>query len=176
MKVKLLDMSDCKDITKYKFFCKNINEEDFCGRVCILKFEEVKKKWRVVNNTSILDNGYIWLEFYPYNCNYCYTAMYNNENNIIECYIDITKKIKKENDKYVEDLFIDLVLLPNGDFFILDEDELEEAYLKREIDELDYNTAIKTKNELVQSLKDINMRKFLNFTNKYKEEFMEYIK
>ena len=81
MKVKLLDMSDCKDITKYKFFCKYINEEDFCGRVCILKFEEVKKKWRVVNNTSILDNGYIWLEFYPYNCNYCYTAMYNNENN-----------------------------------------------------------------------------------------------
>lgn len=152
MKIKMLDMSDCKDIIKSKFFCEHINESNFYGRICILKFEKVSKEWKVSNSDIILSDGYIWLEFYPYNCNYCYTAMFDSENNIIEWYIDITKTIEEENDKYIEDLFIDFVLLPNGEFFILDEDELEDAYSKNIINEVEYKMIISVKEQLTEKL------------------------
>lgn len=175
MKRKMLDMSDCKDIVKSSYFCQHFEESDFEGRVCIIKFDEVAKKWKVSDNISILDNQYIWLEFYPYNCNYCFTAMYDNKNNLIEWYIDITKTIKKDNDSYIEDLFIDFVLLPNGDFFILDEEELEDAYSRKIISGIEYKTVLRVKKELTNKLKNINMKELIDFTNKYKEKLIKKI-
>lgn len=175
MKIKKINMSDCKDIIKSNFFCEHIDESDFKGRVCILKFEQVKRKWNVAETTCILDNGYIWIEFYPYNFNYCYTAIYDNKGNLVEWYIDITKKIEENNDIYIEDLFVDFVLLPNGKFFVLDEEELENAYSNKIVNKLDYETAIKVKDELSKKLKNINMIKCINFTNKYKERLIKNI-
>lgn len=173
MKIKMLNMSDCKDIVKSKFFCEHVNENDFYGRICILKFESVSKIWKTSDSNIILDNGYIWLEFYPYNCNYCYTAMFDEKNNIIEWYIDITKTIEEKNDKYVEDLFIDFVLFPNGKFFILDEEELEEAYANDMVDKMEYSIIMNVKESIIKNLKDINITEILNFTNKYKNKLIK---
>ena len=48
----------------------------------------------------------------------------------MQYYIDVAKEYEIDDRglPYFDDLYLDVVLLPNGKMYILDEDELEDAY------------------------------------------------
>lgn len=98
-------------------------------------------------------DGYKWLMILPMDEYWCITAMYNQENEIIEWYFDISKNnfIDERGMPCIDDLFLDLVLLPDGRIIMLDEDELQEALDSGQIIKDDYNFAHKTYNQLSQS-------------------------
>ena len=73
--------------------------------------------------------------------------MLDNQKQLVQYYIDVTKRVKKIDDRglpYFDDLYLDVVLLPNGEVYVLDEDELEDAYKIGDVTKEEYELAWNT--------------------------------
>lgn len=146
----------------------NIDEPFFKGYACFLKLKNVENPLIVYNgkeNICIKDNDFEWIEVYPTNENYAITIMYDNKGNLIEWYFDISKKIGIENGiPYEDDLYLDLVIMPNGERIVIDEDELlnakENGDITQEDVKLAYEVLKKLDNKYVSNLNEL-----INLTN-----------
>jgi predicted RNA-binding protein associated with RNAse of E/G family len=118
------------------------------------------------------DVGYKWLNYLPDCKNWCLTAMYNQHNEIIEWYFDITKSNFTNNmgNPCMDDLYLDIVLLPNGEIITLDEDELQEALTKGEIEQEEFELAYRVHDQLINS-EFLNIGFVLHFSNKLLSEY-----
>ena len=119
-----------------KFFDKN------CV-VGLLILDEVNEPLILDNNIGnykIVDNGYKWLQIAVEKENYWVTAMFDDSNNLIQIYFDITDCNVLDSNPYFDDLFIDIVLY-NDNLYIIDQDELLDAYNEGVISSLQYDKA-----------------------------------
>jgi len=127
---------------------KRIEEEYFTGYVCNIKIKGLKKPFIVFNgidNVCIQDDNYEWIEVYPDNANYAITIMFDDDHKLIEWYFDIAKKVGVDNGiPFEDDLYLDMVITPNGQKIVLDEDELLRAFENREITQTDVDNAYQT--------------------------------
>lgn len=145
---------------KGEYIQKRIDEDFFSGYVAFVKIKDVQNPLIVndgVKDVCIKDNDYEWFEVYPDNEYYAITIMFDDKNNLIEWYFDISKEVGIEDGiPYEDDLYLDMVLAPDGRIFILDEDELQDALNKKEILQADvdlaYNTLNMLKNKYVKDL------------------------
>ena len=81
----------------------------------------------------------------------------------------MARKIGKENEiPFEDDLYLDVVVTPTGEIFLLDEDELIDRYNRLEVNKKDYDMAYDEANNLIKKLKN-NKDKLEIFTNKYLE-------
>ena len=156
------------------FKIKSFDNADFVGDVALIKFNKMNKPYMVENiKLCMANDNYKWLEFYDYNKKYRLTAMYNENNEIIEWYFDIARKIGKENGMpYEDDLYLDVVVTPTGDITLLDEDELKEALDRFEVNKSDYDMAYNEAKKLIELLED-NKDKLKVFTDKYLNEMLK---
>ncbi|MGF2715920.1 DUF402 domain-containing protein, partial [Bacillus cereus] len=85
--------------------------------------------------------------------------MLDNQKQLVQYYIDVTKEFKIDDRglPYFDDLYLDVVLLPNGEVYVLDEDELEEAYKIGEVTKEEYELAWNTTKWIIATIKN---RKF----------------
>lgn len=151
-------------------------DEFFCGDIYFYNFIDVKEKILIPNGKCIMDNNYKWLEFYDYSSKIKLTAIYDENNGIIEWYFDIAREIGKDNGiPYEDDLYLDVVVTPSGDVILLDEDELKEAYNKREITREEFENAYKEAEQLMNKLKN-NKNKLKEYTDKYLKQMLGVIK
>ena len=99
----------------------------------------------------IADNGYSELPFLPDNENWQLTAIYDDKNNIVEWYFDITRKnaVDEKGNPYCDDLYLDAALMPDGQIMIFDEDELKNARDKGSISQQDFDMAYAVLKRLV---------------------------
>ena len=157
-------MFSVKDMTTKM---KSIEEKNFTGDVYFYHFKDVDKKFILENGKVIMDNDYIWLEFYDYSAKVKLTAMYDENKKMIECYFDIANEIGKENGiAYEEDLYLDVVVTAKKEIILLDEDELKDALDRADITELDYKNAYKEANNLIKRLEK-QPDSLMEFTDKY---------
>jgi len=168
MKRRYADARNNKDILESKFSNIYVNDEYIKGNISILKIIKIANKWNVdIENRCILDEGYIWLQIYPEDEHYCITAFCDQNKNIKEWYIDITKSNGIEAGvPYEDDLYMDIVIIPDGRVHVLDEDELLEAYHKGAITEDEYNLVYKTKDIIFEKFV-YNIEKLTKMTKKY---------
>ena len=146
---------------------KSFNTTHFVGDVYLKKYIHIKKKHLLYNGVCIQDDNYKWLQFYQYNKRVCLTTIYDNNNNIVEWYFDIAKEIGKENGMpYQDDMYLDVVLKPNGEVVLLDEDEFEEAFERKEFTKEEYDKAYKTAYALMDILKN-KQNEMKEFTDYY---------
>lgn len=156
------------------FKIKSFNNVDFVGDIALIKFNKMNKPYMVENiNLCMANDNYKWLEFYDYNKKYRLTAMYNENNEIIEWYFDIARKIGKDNGMpYEDDLYLDVVVPPTGDIVLLDEDELKEALDRFEVTKSDYDMAYNEAKKLIELLEN-NKDKLKKFTDKYLNKMLK---
>ena len=133
---------------KGEYSQKRIDEEFFKGYVAFVKIKDVQNPL-IVNDgekdVCIKDNDYEWIEVYPDNEHYVITIMFDNNDNLIQWYFDIAKEIGIENNiPYEDDLYVDIVITPNGRKEILDEEELMDALNKNEITQEDVELVYET--------------------------------
>ena len=157
-----------------EYFQKRVENDKFKGYVCKVKLNNINKPLIVYNgknNVCIKDNDYVWYEAYPDNANYAITIMFDQNNNLIEWYFDVAKNIGLENGiPYEDDLFLDMIITPNGEKIIIDEDELIDALNKKVIEQNDVDLAYKTIKEL--EIKYVNDLEYLKqLTNYFCEIF-----
>ncbi len=53
---------------------------------------------------------------------------------------------------YFDDLYLDVVLLPNGKMYVLDEDELEDAYKNGDVTKEEYELAWQTTKWIMEAI------------------------
>lgn len=151
-----------------------IHESDFCGDVFLNHFRKVERPTLLENGLCLIDTNYQWLQFYDYGSKVCLTAIYNEKNEIVEWYFDIARKIGKENGvPYEDDLYLDVVLKPNGEMVLLDENELKEAFGRKEMTKKEFDEAYEVAKNLMKKLQG-NQDKVKNFTNQYLKKILEW--
>ena len=74
----------------------------------------------------LASDGYYWLNVLPQGQHWCMTAMYNQDREIVQWYIDVTRSnfIDENGVPCLDDFYLDIVLYPDGSRITLDEDEL----------------------------------------------------
>lgn len=153
---------------------KRIDEDYFKGYLCYLKMNNVKDPMKVVvgkDEYYISKDDYKWYLVYPDNSNYAITIMYDENNNLIQWYFDVSKEVGIENNiPYEDDLYLDLVIRPNGESYVLDEDELKEALDKKDITSSDYEFAYETLEKLQKEYVS-NFDYLVALTERFKKEF-----
>ena len=153
---------------------KRIDKDYFNGYVCNINFDKVDKPIKVKVDEKeyfIKNDNYAWYEIYPDNANYALTIMYDENNNIVQWYFDVSKKIGVENNiPYEDDLYLDLVINPMGESTVLDEDELREALDTKDITIDDYKFAYKILDMLQREYGD-NFDRLVALTERIKGEF-----
>ena len=173
MKRSRLSYDEWKCIKTKKLKGKQVNTDFFEGYIGVLEIGEVSEKqiWRFNGEDIIVcDNGLKWLSILPQNDFYCITAMMNANDEILLWYIDMIAEQGIDTDcvPYFDDLYLDLVVYPNGTIKVDDMDELVDALSQKDITEDQFNLAISTSNKLKNGLLN-NIDTFIDYTLKCKE-------
>lgn len=139
-------------------------EDDFTGYIALLQMHEVteplKKKYGD-KELCIVDAHYSWLQQLPFKEHFAVTTMFDQNGEVIQWYIDITNENGVENGKpYMDDLFLDIVVLPTGEVIQKDKDELAWALDKQLITQQQYELAYRTFHELLALIEEGNFPYF----------------
>ena len=139
----------------------NFDNELIKGFVSLIEIEKVTEPqiWRIdEKNIPVCMEGYKWLTILPREEKYCITTMMNDKSEIILWYIDIIadQGIDGDGAPYYDDLYLDLIVYPNGIVIEDDRDELEQAWKDKDISTEQLELANETCDELKSKLQDID--------------------
>jgi uncharacterized protein len=156
LKRKYGDRADWTRILKRRYAQTFLNTSAFTGHITLLHTVEVSAPLTVTygdKELCIVDNGYMWLQQFPLEKHHSVTTMFNHNGEIVQWYIDICLENSIEQDRpYMDDLFLDLIILPTGEIIEKDANELDEALSKGSIDQLLYDLAWNEANDIKQLL------------------------
>lgn len=170
MKRSRLSYDEWKCIKRKKFIGNNFSTDFFEGYVGVINIEKVIEPqiWNFNGeDITVCDNGLKWLSILPQNDFYCITAMLNENDEILLWYIDMIadKGLDKDGIPYFDDLYLDLVVYPDGTIIEDDMDELEEALSVKDISKEQYSLAINTSIKLKERILS-NFETFITYTYK----------
>src|SRR5690606_26499018 len=94
----------------------------------------------------LADQGYIWMQHYPKGEHFVVTTMFDDQGKVVQWYIDIckTQGLTEQRVPWFDDLYLDVVVLPSGEIFLMDEDELQDAFIAGDVTSRDVIMAKKT--------------------------------
>ena len=168
MKRSRLSYDEWKCIISKDIFGKAINSEWIHGYIGLIDIKEVSKKqiWKFNGEDIVVcDKGIKWLSILPQNDWYCITAMMDEKEKVLLWYIDMiaSQGIDVDGVPYFDDLYLDLVVYPDGTIIVDDMDELEEALSKNDITQEQFNLAIETSRKLQRDTLN-NIPAFMEYT------------
>ena len=161
MKKCRLTYDEWKCIKEKQQTIQFLSTNKFCGYIGVLEIKDVSEPqvWNFNGKEQIVcDKGIKWISILPKDKYYCITAMLDQNEEIMVWYIDmIASQGVEDGIPYFYDLYLDLVVYPDGMVITDDMDELEDALKKGDISEQLFRRAINTKEELENTLlSDIN--------------------
>ena len=168
MKRKIITSTYLRDVDEYQIKIYLDNPDYYLS---VKKLINVQKKFIILNDLCVMDNGYYIIEVVPKYENYALRIFFNDQKEPLEYYFDITKNNGLLEDikvPFYDDLYLDVTCLYTGLIRILDEDELLEGFKNKDL----------TKEELdmVYSIKDKLLEEINNKTNKYMNiDFKKYL-
>lgn len=162
MKIKYINESITRKVATHRYTYEKVDNEYLKGYISLVDIgDKINESMYVPRENReddcVVSANYKYLRLFYENKKYAIVAAYNDKLEFIEFYIDVINEMKIDNITklpYIEDLYLDFVYTYKDEILILDEDELENAYLKKEINQYKYNLAIQTKNEILSLLKD----------------------
>ena len=146
---------------------KIILTDSFEGYVGLLSINKVKEAqcWNYNGErVTVCDDGYKWLTVLPRKELYCITIMMDAEYNVKVSYIDIidSQGIDEDGVPFFYDIYLDLVVYPDGTIIVDDMDELEQALAKKDISMEQYNKTLDAADKLKSGiLRDMQKYKSL---------------
>ncbi|MGR3764256.1 DUF402 domain-containing protein [Rossellomorea sp. NS-SX7] len=158
MKRKYGNHATWKRIIKKEYAQTYIDSTSFKGHVTLLHILDVAEPLIVRyrgKEICLADKGYFWLQHFPVNENFSLTTVFNPHGDIVQWYIDICFEIGIDNEvPWMDDLYLDIVKLPEGEVIHLDEDELDEAFAIGDITIEQYTLAWKVFSEINRLIED----------------------
>lgn len=160
MRQKLISKTYLRDVSKYKIDIYYDKEDYYLSVKKILK---IKKPFILESGLCIIDNNYYIVEVLPKNENYAMRVYFNDRKERLEYYFDISLNNgldEKSKIPYYDDLYTDITVTQEV-IEVLDEDELKEALDTGKITNEEYDLANKTRDKLLESIKEGN-NKYMN--------------
>ncbi|MBM7692721.1 putative RNA-binding protein associated with RNAse of E/G family [Peribacillus deserti] len=177
MKRKNADRETWSRLLKSQF--QSNKSSDYNGmwtRIDIFKIRE--PLFVTYNNVTqcIVQEGYSWIQLFPKGELYTITAVVDEKGQIIQWYLDVCWQhgINEKGIPWYDDLYLDLVILPTGDYFILDEDELQEALDLELINQEQFDSAYQTLFKLIEMHKSGSFS-LLKISENYKMQASEKV-
>lgn len=172
------DRSNWKRVIEREYTQSFLDTAKFKGYVTLLKVNRVSEPLFVQygdKRVCIVDDGYIWLQHFPSEKRFSLTTMFDSKGEIVQWYINICLRNGFENDiPWLDDLFLDIVVLPTGEVIQLDGDELEDALKAGIINNALYKMACYEADKIISLIKS-NEFELMNLTKIHKELLLERI-
>jgi predicted RNA-binding protein associated with RNAse of E/G family len=179
LKRKFGNRTEWKRVLKRKYSQTYLDTEEFKGYITLLNTIKVTEPLSVrygEKNVCIVDNGYMWLQQFPLEKNHSVTTMFDANGDIVQWYIDICLCNGIENDiPWMDDLFLDIVLLPTGEIIEKDADEIEAALSKGIIDKSLYDLAWNEMNNIKNQISTDSFD-LIRLSNNHKEILSKILK
>ncbi len=123
-----------------------VDEPGFSGMAGLMHMLEVEKPLVFDyegEKITAVDNGFYWLQMAPKDGNWWLTVMFDREEQPRQAYFDITGEnhILPDGASWFTDLFLDVVVMPDGRAMLLDQDELEQALAEGVVSQQQYDAA-----------------------------------
>lgn len=151
MEIKKKDMkkTNWSRCLEKEFTFKTFKFDEFEGIVSLSKLNKLTAPLVIkyeFGDVLIADNNYKHLQFAFKNQNFWLTAMYDDKEQLIELYFDITNGNYFEDlsNPYFYDLFLDIVVTKDKKIYIVDEYELKMALNDKIITLKEYEKAQET--------------------------------
>ena len=180
MPYKYADARYFPGLIKKEYSQIEVKDKDYNGYVALVKALEVDKPYINDKGDKYFDKGYFMLQFFFNNKKYMVTTMFDENENIVEYYIDVIRNVYVEEDgvPYQDDLYLDVIYsYKTKQTVVKDEDELEEAYDMNKISDEEYNMAIKMAELMEEELKKEETLNYLELmSKKYLKELKPSLK
>jgi uncharacterized protein len=179
LKRKYGNRSGWSRVLQRKYAQSFLDTREFKGYITLLHIKQVTEPLIVDygdENICIAEKGYLWLQQFPMDKNHSVTTMFNTNGDVVQWYIDICLCNGIDNNNpWMDNLFIDIVVLPSGELFEKDADELEEALLEGIIEKEHYDLA---RNEASKLKRLISQGKFelMQLSTPHKELLLNKLK
>lgn len=160
MRKKLISKTYLRDVDSYKLEIYYDNEDYYLS---VKKINSIKEPFIVLNGLCLINNGYYIVEVLPKKENYTMRVFFNENRERLEYYFDISLKNGLDEESkipYYDDLYTDITVKKDK-IEVLDEDELKEALEEQRISRDEYDLANKTRDKLLQSIKNKD-NKYMN--------------
>lgn len=157
MKRKYADRRDWARIERKSYAQSFVNDDRFQGYVTMVTLEKVREPLIVTygaREVRIVDDGYRWMLHVPVDGAYAVTTTFDRSGEVVQWYFDIVKStgLGADGIPYIDDLYLDVVLLPDGSHYVLDVDELEEALANKQITDVEFQAAHETMKQILASI------------------------
>jgi len=159
MQHKDMRRSDWKRILKREYVADTCCFQGLEGISSLLMINEITQPLTVRNgnhDVTIVDVGMSWLQIAMQNQYVWVTAMFDPQDRLLQIYFDITNgnHLEPKDNPTFEDLYLDIVMEPDGTLYVLDREELDEAYEAGKITLEQYERTISEGEKLYQYLKE----------------------
>ncbi|RPF57412.1 DUF402 domain-containing protein [Abyssicoccus albus] len=158
MKIKYTDKRNWRRITEKDYIERAINDDIFSGIIAMIYVKKVREPLTltIVNQqVKVIDDHYKWLQLVPNDHFYSMTVMFDNHDRILQYYIDINyENIPELGNCRTHDLYLDVLVLPDGQFELVDEEDLQRALDDSLISQQDFNTAYEKANHIMDYVRN----------------------
>ena len=149
--------TDWKRILKRSYTAKRFVCQGMEGISSLILIQEITEPLVVRNGNhevTIVDVGISWLQIALRDQHVWVTAMFDPQDRLLQIYFDITagNYLEPEDNPTFEDLYLDIVMEPDGTLYVLDRDELDEALEAEKISEELYQKALEEGDKLYRML------------------------
>lgn len=178
MKRKFANRPNWRRVLKRRMVIRNVEYMDFQGYAALIIIDKITEPlWANVcgENICVADKGYSWLTVFPPGESHVVTAMLNQEQKVVQWYIDICKRhgLTEDNIPWYDDLYLDIIVSSQNEVTLIDQEDLEQALQKGIIDQNTYDYAYVEANKLLNLLTN-GQFKLLEYTKSIFEMlFME---
>lgn len=177
LKRKYGDRSNWKRVLEREYVQSFLETETFEGHLTLLKIVKVEEPLYAKyfdRNICIADDGYLWMQQFPSDKYHSVTTMFNTEGEVVQWYIDICymNGVSTDNVPWMDDLFLDIVVLPSGEVVQKDVDELEDALFSNIINKHQYDLAWNEFNRINAALKEDNFN-LLKLSKEHKDFLLD---
>ena len=145
VKVKYIDKRHWRRIIDREYTEVKVNNNKYKGIIGLVTMKKVREPLEVSvvgQNIVVADDNYQWLQILPEKKRYSITVMLDDKGNPLEYYFDINiENVTQKGNARTIDLCLDVLVLPNGEYELVDEDDLQRALDQGQITRKQYHEA-----------------------------------
>lgn len=166
--------SDWRRIVDREYRWADCSYQDMEGIASVLLLRKITEPLTIHyehGDVTIVNEGDTWVQIAFKDAYFWVTAMFDKHNELLQIYFDITAGncLEPADNPTFEDLYLDIVLEPDGTLHVLDRDELDEALAAGEITPDQHQRAVDECNKLHAFL----MRHWVEFAAFCREQMMK---
>ncbi len=157
MKTRSADRADWQRILARRFAVKRIDTPEYHGYVTLLRIDDVTEPLYATfgeQQVRIVDRGYDWLQHFPDGAQYALLAAFDEHGELVQWYIDIVGHmgVDERGVPWYEDLYLNIVISPEGETLLLDVDELDMALRQGQVTQSQYDFAWRAASTILDAL------------------------